>query len=224
LIFSKYITNMFACVKHLFGLLQIMNRILHSQKELNEIKNILLNGGVIAFPTDTVWGIGCLINKKNAIDKIYELKGRDRSKPLILLSDDINHIKPYVANMPKKAEELITKFMPGALTVVLDKNQNTPLSITANMDTIGFRIPNNSVIIEILKFCTDNHVLATTSANLSGEGAFSKRENVVKSIGDKIDYIDFEFDIKLEGKESTVLYVNSSNEIKVYRQGAVFID
>lgn len=215
---------MFTCVKLLLGLLQIMNRLLHSQKRLAEIKTILLNGGVIAFPTDTVWGLGCLINNTNAIDKIYELKGRDRSKPLILLSDNINSIKPYVKNIPEKAKALISKFMPGALTIVLEKNQNTPLSITANMDTIGFRIPNNQVILEILKFCTEDHVLATTSANLSGEGAFDERDDVIKSIGNKVDYIDFDFGIKPEGKESTVLSVNLSNEIIVYRQGAVFID
>ncbi|MEI7475451.1 MAG: L-threonylcarbamoyladenylate synthase [bacterium] len=201
-----------------------MNRTLFSRDELNHIKAILNNGGVIAFPTDTVWGVGCLVNNEGAVNKIYEIKGRDRSKPLIILSDDIKYLPPLVKNIPSKAKELISEYMPGALTVVLDKSEKIPYTITSQMDTIGFRIPNHPVIIDILKFCTDDHVLATTSANLSGEGAYSSRDEVVASVGNKVDYVASDFNIPSEGKESTVLYVSSDNKIKIYRQGAVLVE
>lgn len=201
-----------------------MNKSLMTSDEHALISEILLHDGVIAFPTDTVWGIGCLITSEKAINKIYELKGRDRSKPLIILTKDKKSVLPYIKNIPQKAEELIDKFLPGALTVVLDKSDNTPYSVTSNNETIGFRIPDHPVIIEILEKCVESHILVTTSANVSGEGAFSSKNDVIKSIGDKIEYTADDYGIVAKGKESTVLYVSSDNDIKIFRQGAVFID
>ena len=80
-------------------------------KEFSDKLNFVLkNGGVIAFVTDTVWGIGCLPNNKNAVDKIYKIKHRDLNKPLILMSDKYENLFPYIQNVGKKAEEYMQKY------------------------------------------------------------------------------------------------------------------
>ena len=73
---------------------------------------------ILVFVTDTVWGMGCLPSDKKSVDKIYDIKGRDRSKPLILMSNSIEYLIPYVKNFSKKAKELANKYFPGALTLV----------------------------------------------------------------------------------------------------------
>ena len=109
----------------------------------NLLNNTLKNGGVIAFVTDTVWGLGCLPTSKDGVDKIYEIKGRDRSKPLILMSDKVENLYPYVKEVPQQAREFVQKYFPGALTLVLEKSDKTKEYITAEKNTVGIRVPNN---------------------------------------------------------------------------------
>ena len=109
----------------------------------NLLNNTLKNGGVIAFVTDTVWGLGCLPTSKDGVDKIYEIKGRDRSKPLILMSDKVENLYPYVKEVPQQAREFVQKYFPGALTLVLEKSDKTEKYITAEKDTVGIRVPDN---------------------------------------------------------------------------------
>ena len=110
-----------------------------------EIIQILENGGVIAYVTDTVWGLGCLPNNENAVQKIYEIKKREAQKPLILMSNEVYNLIDYVEPFSKTASKLIKKYFPGALTLVVKKSKNTPDYITSNMDTVGIRIPDNEV-------------------------------------------------------------------------------
>ena len=111
------------------------------------INKILNNGGVIALVTDTVWGLGCLPNNKEAVEKIYEIKGRDKSKPLISMSNKEEYLFPYVKEIPEKAKNLINIHFPGALTLVLEKSDKTPYSITSEKETVGIRVPNNDLFI-----------------------------------------------------------------------------
>lgn len=188
--------------------------------ELKEkIKNILDNDGVIAFVTDTVWGLGCLPTSKCAIEKIYEIKKREAQKPLILMSNDIENLKPYVKEVPLSAQSLIEKHFPGALTLVLQKSEQTPDYITSGFDTVGIRVPNNGVFQEITEFIT-GHVLATTSANLSHEPSAKDYEQAVENMGNKVDLVIEDFGQVCKGLESTVALV-LSDEIKILRQGAV---
>ena len=109
----------------------------------NLLNKTLKNGGVIAFVTDTVWGLGCLPTSKEGVDKIYEIKGRDRTKPLILMSNNISKLTPYIKELPQIANELILKYFPGALTLVLEKSDKTEDYITSNKNTVGIRVPDN---------------------------------------------------------------------------------
>ena len=103
-------------------------------KKLNEK---LKQGGVISFVTDTVWGVGCLPDSEKGVENIYELKNRDRSKPLILMSDKVENLLPYVKDIPPHAHELMEKHFPGALTLIFEKSDKTPDYVTSFKNTVG---------------------------------------------------------------------------------------
>ena len=196
-----------------------LKTILNKNSFVNELNSILNNGGVIAFVTDTVWGIGCLPNNKKGVDKIYELKNRDTSKPLILMSDKIENLTPYVKEIPSKAQELIDDYFPGALTLVLNKSKKTPDYITSNKDTVGIRIPNNEFFKQLCSKI-EGGVLATTSANLSNQPSAKTYEEAKEFIGDFVDFVFEDYEQKCNGLESTVALI-IDNDIKVLRQGSV---
>ena len=187
---------------------------------VNKINDILKNDGVIAFVTDTVWGLGCLPSSENAVKKIYEIKHREAKKPLILMSHDIYPLLDYVKNpIEKEAQRLIKKHFPGALTVVLEKSENTPDYLTSNMPTVGIRVPDNLTFAEICRNI-EGGVLATTSANISGEQPALTYEEAVKYIGDKVDFVVPSGGFEAQGRASTVIGFNEGNVI-VYRQGEI---
>ena len=188
----------------------------------NDINEILRNGGVIAYVTDTVWGLGCLPNNEKAVKKIYDIKHRDGKKPLILMSNEFYNLFDYLKQpIPKEAQKLIKKFFPGALTLVLEKSEKTPDYITSNMNTVGVRIPDNKVFQKICENI-DGHTLATTSANLSGEPAALSYEEAVNYIGDKVDLVIPDFSYSAKGKASTVAGFKN-DEIIIFRQGEIVI-
>ena len=193
-----------------------MQKIDFNKEELN---NVLNNGGVISFVTDTVWGIGCLPENKTGVNKIYEIKGRDKTKPLILMSDEVKYLLPYVNNLSEQAKFLIDRYFPGALTVVVEKSEKTPLFVTSGKNTIGIRVANNKFFKEL---CTsiEGHVLATTSANLSNHPSSKSYIEAKNSIGGLVNILYDDFGYKCEGLESTVVSVLDNN-IKILRQGSV---
>lgn len=187
----------------------------------NKIKEILDKDGVIAFVTDTVWGLGCLPNSKKAVKKIYEIKKREAKKPLILMSNEIYHLLQYVKPLNKNASVLIKKHFPGALTLVLQKTDKTPDFMTSDLDTVGIRVPDNDVFKEICQAAT-GHVLATTSANLSHEPSAKTYEQTLEYMKNKADLIIEDFGQSAKGLESTVALVKD-NEVKILRQGAIVL-
>lgn len=187
-----------------------------------ELNTILKNGGVIAFVTDTVWGLGCLPDNEKAVKKIYEIKHRDGKKPLILMSDEFYNLLDYVKQpIEKEAQKLIKKHFPGALTLVLEKSKNTPDYITSGLPTVGVRIPDNETFAQICRNI-DGRVLATTSANLSGEPAALTYEEAVKYIGDKVDLVIPSNGFEAQGRASTVAGFKDGKTV-IYRQGEIEI-
>lgn len=122
-------------------------------------------GGVIAFPTDTVFGIGALLNQPAAIWRIYRIKKRPKSKPLQVLVSSLRQAKE-LGIFDDKALKLAKKHWPGALTIIVAKTSKVPASVTAGKKTVGLRIPAHRTIIELIRKCGP---LAATSANISEE-------------------------------------------------------
>ncbi len=188
-----------------------------------EIKNILNNDGVIAYVTDTVWGLGCLPNSEKAVKKIYEIKKREAQKPLILMSNESYHLLEYVQQpLSKTASKLIKKYFPGALTLVVEKSGLTPDYITSGMNTVGIRVPDNDVFKQICEIA-DGHVLATTSANLSHQPSAKTYEQALENMKDLVDLVIPDYGYFAKGLESTVAGV-FGDEIKIFRQGATHVD
>ncbi len=191
-------------------------------KNEKEIINTLTNGGVIAYVTDTVWGLGCLPDNEKAVKKIYEIKKREAQKPLILMSNEVYNLLNYVKPIPKIGQQLIKKYFPGALTIVTEKNDNTPDYITSNMSTVGIRVPDNEVFKRICEIIP-GHVLATTSANLSHQPSAKTYEQAVENMTGLADLIIEDYGHTAKGLESTVAGV-MGNELRIFRQGQIVID
>lgn len=194
-----------------------------TQEIINKVSDILLNGGIIAYPTDTVWGIGCIPESEEGVQKIYELKKRDAKKPLILMSNEAKNLFKYTKTPTEKEKEIISKFFPGALTLIMDKSNLTPDYMTSGLSTVGIRVPAHEVFKEIVNFCTPNKVLATTSANLSTQPSSLNKQSVINYFGDKIDYIFSDFGVFADGLESTIIRIQE-DKISVLRKGAVEVE
>lgn len=190
--------------------------------EINDLNNALKNGEVIAFETDTVWGMGVLPNSEKGVDKIYEIKHRDRSKPLILMSDDLKNLLPYIEPLSEAGKKIAEKYFPGAVTIVTKKSSLTPDYLTNSMQTVGIRVPNHKGFQNLCKKI-NGHVLATTSANISNEKTSICRNDVETSIGKNL-YKIFGEDTDIEGVASTVIYIGEDNSVKILRQGSVYLE
>lgn len=190
------------------------------ESELNKIKEILDNDGVIIFPTDTVYGIACNCFSEKAIKKVFDIKKRPENKPINVLSNSLDKIKLVSKNINEKEKFLIDKYMPGALTIILDKNEKVSDILTAGLDTIGVRIPKNNISLRILENLS--YPLATTSANISGDSAGIKISDFLKEFDGVVDAIidGGETDLKVA---STIVRVESDNKLKIIREGTLKI-
>ena len=190
------------------------------ESELNKIKEILDNDGVIIFPTDTVYGIACNCFSEKAIKKIFDIKKRPENKPINVLSNNLDKIKLVSRNINEKEEFLINKYMPGVLTIILDKNEKVSDILTAGLETIGVRIPKNNISLRILE--NVSYPLATTSANISGDSAGIKISDFLKEFDGVVDAIidGGETDLKVA---STIVRVESDNKLKIIREGTLKI-
>lgn len=181
---------------------------------VDELKKQSLKSKTIAFPTDTVYGLGCLLGDEESVRRIFEIKGRDFSKPLAILAPSFESIQPLVKDL-KGLKELSDKYWPGALTVVTQKTDLVSDLTTAGHDTVGIRIPNHPVALEIL-----NHfgVMVVTSLNKSNEPAILKFEDVL-NFQDRVDFIIDGGN--LSNLASTVYDLNKGT---VLRQGEVKVE
>ncbi len=182
---------------------------------LNEenLLDVPLFGKVIIFPTDTVYGIGCLYKDEASIKKIYEIKNRDFSKPMVILCADLGQINELIKPGQIIPEEL-KKHWPGKLTIIFFKNKNVCDIITAEKKTVGIRIPGNNISLRLLKH---HGPMVVTSLNLSEEPPITRYKDALR-FANQVDYIVEGGD--LSGIPSTV-YDLALNQ--VLRQGEVFI-
>lgn len=184
---------------------------LHDLDFIKKLNEHLARGGVIAFPTDTVWGFGALPTRAGA-DAIFEIKHRPKEKHLIIMSDSFEHIKKYMSNYPGKAFELAEKYWPGALTIGI------PVAETDSMSFGGVRVPNYKPFQELCSVI-DGNCLATTSANISGQPPLKSADEIKKQFPNIIIIDNAENEIR--GEPSTVAILNKDGKINVVREGAI---
>lgn len=185
-------------------------------KDLNKLSKEDLVGKIICFPTDTVYGVGCILGDNEALNKIYELKNRDLSKPLAILVPSSESIMPFIKECPLIAKDLMDKYWPGALTIIFNKKENCCDEFTRGLSTIGFRMPNSKIALTVLeKFGP----LATTSVNISNNPPINNLNQIIEHFGDKIDYIIEDKEIISE-VSSTIIDVSKESPI-ILRQGNI---
>jgi len=180
----------------------------HPEKEIIEEATKLIEGGkLIVFPTETVYGLGADALNEEAVRRIFKVKGRSFHEPLSILIGRKEDLRQYVQEIPKSAQVLVERFWPGPLTLILRASLLIPDIIKGENNTIGIRMPNCRVTLEIVK--TSGVPLACPSANLSGRPSPTKAEEVIKDLGEKIDLILDGGETKI-GVESTVLDLTTS--------------
>ena len=150
-------------------------------EELIKLTKEDIKGKVIVFPTDTVYGIGSMIDDQEGVSKIYNLKHRDKNKPLANLAYSSEQIEEYVNITNPKIKELM-KHWPGALTIIFNKKH----IYNNELPTIAFRIPNSNVALTILKRFG---VMSVTSMNLSGSEPLNNLDDIIKNFESEIDYL-----------------------------------
>ncbi len=179
--------------------------------EIERVIKILESGGVIVYPTDTLYALGANIFNRNAVERVYEIKRRPKDMPLSICIDSVESISKY-AEVNEAGSRLIKKFMPGAITIILKKKPIIPDYIS--VDTVAIRVPANEVARKI----ASRFPVTATSANIHGEKAATKIEEIKNVMKDKVDmYIDGG---ELKGIESTIVDA-SKGKIKIIREGAI---
>jgi L-threonylcarbamoyladenylate synthase len=190
------------------------------EKKIRKAIAILKNGGVVAYPTDTVYGLGACMTDTLAVERIFQVKGRPKGMALPVLLADRAQIEVIVESMPLAAQRLADEFFPGALTIILTKSSAVPDIITGGGKTVAFRIPNHPVPLALIKGL--GKPIVGTSANLSGQPSTLSAVEVQAQIGDKIDMV-IDGGKCPGGIESTVIDLSGERPI-VRRQGAISID
>lgn len=171
---------------------------------LKEAVNILRNGGLVAFPTETVYGLGGNALEETAAKKIYEAKGRPSDNPLIIHIGEKNALEELTEQVPPKALQLAEAFWPGPLTMILKKSKKVPFSTTGGLDTVAVRMPKHKIALQLIK--ESGVYIAAPSANLSGRPSPTLAEHVAEDLGGRIDMIIDGGMVGL-GLESTIIDV-----------------
>lgn len=172
-------------------------------------------GRAVILPTETVYGIFAKALNQEAVDYIYELKRRSRDKALNLNVADEEIVRFYSKNQPSYLSKLISAFLPGPLTIILQANEKVPAWINSGMATVGFRIPAHPKTLELIR---KHGPLVGPSANLSGHASGTKYEAIVKEFDQLVP--GFEDDTFLTGQDSTILDISGINA-RILRQGAI---
>lgn len=157
------------------------------EEKISFLAHKIKEGCVVGIPTDTVYGIAAGIYDKNATNRIYKIKNRPKSKPLIAFVDNSIEIEDLVEEIPPFAIKLMDKFWPGALTLIFKASERVPCEVRAGKDTIGIRVPDCRVVLDLLKILKEP--LAVTSANISEKEEIFTAEKVLEELGKEIDFI-----------------------------------
>jgi len=196
------------------------SKIFSLSEQITGAVNILKKGGIVAYPTDTVYGLGASVADIKAIERIFEVKDRPKGMAMPLLAANKEQIKKLVTNIPPSAWLLMYNFLPGALTIIFNKSDIVPDIITGGTKTIAVRIPDHPVPISLIKGL--GQPIVGTSANLSGQPSALTAEEVKMQIGGKVDLV-IDGGTCPGGIESTVVDITGRKPV-VRRLGAISLE
>lgn len=186
--------------------------------QIDEAAEYLKKGEVVAFPTETVYGLGADATNERAVQKIYKAKGRPSDNPLIIHVSSLSQVKEFVTEIPKEAELVMSHFWPGPCTVVLNKKGPLARSVTGGLETIGVRMPDHPVALELIKKA--GVPLAAPSANSSGKPSPTTAGHVLNDLNGKIIGV-IDGGATGVGLESTVLDLTNPKKPTILRPGGV---
>lgn len=191
------------------------------KSSIDAAAGILSRSGLLAFPTETVFGLGADAFSEEAVRKIYEVKGRKFSKPLALHVGNADMAMPYIRNVPESARRLMERFWPGPLMLIFEKQDSISEMLSGGSGKVGIRVPKNKVFFELSK--RFGKPIAATSANLSGHFTATEADHVLTELDGRIDGFIYKETQAPLGIESTVLDV-STRPFRLIRQGFVSVD
>lgn len=190
------------------------------EQQINKAISILRKGGLVVYPTDTVYGLGASMANIPAIERIFQVKGRPKGMALPLLLSDNAQIELLTKSVSTSAWRLIKKFLPGALTIILPKSDAVPDIITGGGKTVAFRIPSHPTPLALIRGL--GKPIVGTSANLSGQPSPLTATEVQDQLGDKIDML-IDGGRCPGGIESTIIDLSGEKPI-IRRQGAITLE
>ena len=182
---------------------------------MDKIEKTLAAGGAVVLPTETVYGLFAQALNEEAVERVYELKRRPRDKALNLNVASLEEIYAFSKNQPCYLEQLYQAFLPGPLTVILQANDRVPAWINSGMETVGFRIPNHPVTLDLIR---KYGPLIGPSANLSGKVSGTSFQQIVMDFQEQVSGV--EDDAALTGQDSTILDLSGEKAL-ILRQGAI---
>lgn len=185
------------------------------ERNVSLAAKIVKKGGIVVYPTDTVYGLGCNPFYETAVQKIKKIKRRNNN-PLPILAYDIENVE-RIAILNGRAKKIAKRIWPGPITLVTPKRKNLPDSITSRLNSVAVRIPNNQIVLRLIKLC--GGLLVGTSANISGANSPTTAIEANKQIGDKVDIVLDDGPTSL-GEESTVISL-IEDKVKILRARAI---
>lgn len=184
------------------------------QQEIKNCLEHLKNGGLILYPTDTVWGIGCDATNPEAVKKVYELKQREDSKALICLVADDRMLQKYVTQIPEAAQNII-EVTNTPTTIIYDNAKNLATNLIAEDNSIAIRIPDNDFCYWLARKM--NGAIVSTSANISGEATPKSFSEISPVILKGVDYVVNLHREKVNKKSSSIIKIKNNGEVTIIR-------
>ncbi len=185
------------------------------EKALSRCKDVIESGGVIAYPTDTFYGLGADPRNPAAVKRLFAIKGRRAGQPILLLIKDASQVRDWAAEVTPQAERLMKTYWPGRLTIVFRARAHVLPELTAGKGTIGLRAPGSALTRQLLEFL--GTALTGTSANISGGPGSRSAEEAMQAVGGMVDLV-LDGGRTPGGRPSTVVDANTG---RVIRKGAL---
>ncbi len=182
---------------------------------MDKIEKTLEAGGAVVLPTETVYGLFAQALNEEAVERVYELKQRPRDKALNLNVASLEEIYAFSKNQPSYLEQLYKAFLPGPLTIILQANDRVPAWINSGVETVGFRIPNHPVTLDLIR---KYGPLIGPSANLSGKASGTSFQQIMMDFQEEVSGV--KDDVALTGQDSTILDLSGEKAL-ILRQGAI---